>query len=469
MRDLTPLLEPASVAVIGASTNPNKSGGILLNNIIKGGYQGRIYPINPRATEVQGYPAYPSIEAVPEPVDCVFVVLPRAAVREALEACARKGCRSAVIITAGYREVGDEGAVEQEAITELARTTGLRVIGPNTIGNVCMQANLVASFVFFENWEDGPVGIFAQTGIFAGAPTVGLMSQPYQRLGVRMSVDVGNKPDVDEVDFLGYIEGRDDVKVVGLWIESIDDPAAFLEAATRIKRDKPIVVCKPGRTPAGQAASASHTGSLAGDDRVLDAGLKQYGLVRAYDFEEFVHTLKAFSYQAPPKGNRLGIVTYTGALGVIATDEAVENGFELARWAPETRERLQALAPAWQPVGNPADLWVALDVVDARRAHEEAIEAALVDPNTDAVLTIPLIVPAADFEGVREAFAGLRERHPDKPLFMVAYGGPVRERWLHEIEGLGIPVFPSTRLALRTLAAMRRYAEARENVYVRPA
>ncbi len=465
MRDLTPLLEPASVAVIGASTNPNKSGGFLLHNIIQGGYRGRIYPINPRAPEVQGYTAYASIEDVPEAVDAAFIVLPRAGVREALEACARKGVKSAVIITAGYREVGEEGALEQAAITELARTTGLRVIGPNTIGMVCQQSGLLASFVPFEHWQDGPVAIFAQTGIFAGAPTVGLMAEPYQRLGIRMSVDVGNKPDVDEVDFLHYVANRDDVRVVGMYLESIADPAAFLEIATRVKRDKPIVIFKPGRTPEGARASASHTGSLAGDDRVLDAGLRQYGLIRAYDFEEFVALLRAFAYQPVARGPRLGIVTYSGALGVVATDEAIDNGLQITTWSPATQAELQKLAPAWQPVGNPADLWVALDVVDARQAHEAAIEAALADPGTDGVLSIILAVPVADFDGVRDAFAGLRARHPDKPLCLVLYGGPVREKWLREIEGLEIPVFASSRLAVRALAAMTRYAQARDRLY----
>jgi len=465
MRDLTALLEPASVAVIGASTNPDKSGGMLLANIVRGGYAGRIYPINPRATEILGHRAYPSIESVPEPVDVAFVVLPRPAVRQALEACARKGVGSAVVITAGFREVGAEGALEQEAITQLARSSGLRVIGPNTIGLVAMQSKLLASFVPFPDWQDGRIAIFAQTGIFAGAPMLGLMSARHQRIGVRMSVDVGNKPDVDEVDFLGYVAPRNDVGVVGLYLESIADPAAFLALATAIKREKPVVVFKPGRTPAGAAASASHTGSLASDDRILDAGLRQYGLVRAADFEEFIAFLRAFSYQRPPRGSRVGIVTFTGGLGVVAADEAADSGLELVRWAPETQTRLQQLVPPWQPVGDPADLWVALDVVEPRRAHEEAFDAALSDPNVDAVLGIVLVVPGADFEGVREAFAGLRERHPDKPLFLVLYGGPLRERWLDALEGLNIPVFESSRLALRTLAAMRGYAAARDRVY----
>lgn len=461
MRDLKPLLEPASVAVIGASTSAGKPGGLLLRNIIQGGYKGRIYPINPRSAEVMGHRAYPDIEAVPEAVDAAFVVLPRHAARAAIEACARKGVRAAIVITAGFREIGPEGAAEQDALAEIARRSDLRIIGPNTIGMMCMQAALRASFVVFEDWQDGPVAIFAQTGIFAGAPMLGLMSQPYQRIGLRMSIGAGNKPDVDEVDFLGYVEPREDVKVVGLHLESIRNVEAFVEVAARVRRRKPIVVFKPGRTPAGAAASAAHTGSPPVDDRMVDAAIHQAGLTRARDFEEFIAFLRAFSYQPLPHGNRLGIVTYSGALGVAASDEATDNGFSLATWAPTTRQRLQALVPGWQPVGNPADLWVALDTVDARRAHEEAFEAAMADPGTDAVLGIVLAVPAAEFEGVRDAFAGIRARHPDKPLFLVLYGAAVRERWMREIEGLQVPVFPSSGLALRALGAMRRHAAGR--------
>ncbi len=461
MRDLAPLLEPASVAVVGASTNPNKSGGLLLKNIVQGGYKGRIYPINPRATEILGHRAYPSVEALPAPVDAAFIVVPRQAVRAALEACARKGVRSAIIITAGYREVGGEGAVEQEAIAGIARRTGIRVIGPNTIGMVCLQARLLATFVPFEDWQDGPVAVFAQTGIFAGAPMLGVMSQPYQRLGLRMSIDAGNKPDVDEVDFLGYVADREDVQVVGLHLESIADLEAFLRAARRVTARKPVVLFKPGRTAAGAAASTAHTGSTPGDDALLDAGLRQAGLIRAYDFEEFIAFLRAFSSQPIPRGERLGIVTYSGALGVVASDEAVEHGLALACWAPETQARLQGLVPEWQPVGNPADLWVAVDTVGARTAQAGALEAVLADPYTDALLAIILAVPAADFEDVRDAFATMREAHPDKPLFLVLYGGPVRERWLREIEGLNIPVFPGSGLAIRALRAMCRYAAGR--------
>lgn len=459
------LMAPASLAIIGASTNANKSGGLLLSNIVNGGYQGRIYPVNPHADSILGLRAYPSIDDLPEATDIAFIVLPRDAVMHALEACVRRGVRSAVVVTAGYGEVGPDGAADQARITELARASGLRVIGPNTIGMVCMPSHLLASIVPFDHWEEGDVAIFAQTGIFAGAPQVGLMSQPYLRLGVRFSVDVGNKPDVDEMDFLAFVAGRADVSVIGIYLESIHDPLSFLSFASQVKRDKPIVVLKPGRTQAGARASVSHTGSMATDDRVIDAGLRQCGLVRAADHEEFLALLTAFSWQPVPAGPRLGLVTYSGGLGAIAADEAVEQGLQLACWGGDAQQRLESLVPRWQPVGNPADLWVALDVVDARRAHEEALEAALADPGVDSVVAILLATPASDFDGFRAAFVGLRDRHPDKPLLLVIYGGSVRDRWMKELDGLRIPVFPSSRLAIRTLSTMYWYSSVKGNLH----
>jgi acetyltransferase len=463
--NIDPLMAPTSVAIIGASTNPAKPGTALMRNVVAGGYAGRIYPVNLHATEILGHRAYPSIEDVPEPVDIAFVAVPREAVLAALEGCARKGVRSAVVITAGYSEVGGSGAKDEARIAKLARGGGMRVIGPNTIGMVCTPCNLIATFVPFDHWEDGDVAIFAQTGIFAGAPHAGLMAQPFQRLGVRFSIDAGNKPDVDEIDFLAYVADRPDVGVIGLYLESLRNPERFLSVASQVKSRKPIVVLKPGRTRAGAAASASHTGSMAMDDRVLDAGLEQCGLVRAVDYDDFITLLRAFSWRTAAVGPRLGIVTHSGALGIIAADEAIEHGLEIAKWAADTRARLQAVLPEWQPVADPVDLGAVFDGPHARWVQEEALDASLSDTTVDAVLAIVLATPGAEFEGIREAFAGLRDRHPSKPLLLVVYGGSSRDHWMRELEGLQIPVFGSSNAALRALSAVNWYEASKDRLH----
>jgi acyl-CoA synthetase (NDP forming) len=457
MRDLTPLLAPRSVAVIGASTNPAKSGGILFKNIATGGFAGRLYPINPRADAVMGHRAYPHIRETPGPVDLAFIVLPRAAVREALEDCATAGVRCVCIITAGFGEVG--GRRDEATLSEIVRAGRLLAIGPNTIGVVAARHRLFGSFVPFPAWQPGPISIFAQTGIFAGAVMLQEMSQAVQRPGVGLSIDAGNKIDVDEVDFLEFVEG--DTTVAGLYLESLRDSRAFLEMAGRVSHAKPVVVLKPGRTARGAQASASHTGALAMDDRVLDGALRQYGLVRAEDVEDFGGYLKAFAWLPPARGRRVGVVTYSGALGVMAADELVTAGLQLADFAPQTLGRIQRVLPEWQPPGNPSDLWVALDVKGNRAGHEEPFEAVLDDPETDMVLGILLAPPNADFAEIREVFGGLRAHHARKPLVLVIYGGAVRDRWVGELDGLNIPVYPTTRAAVRALRALVAYEQHR--------
>ncbi len=461
MRDITPVIAPRSVAVIGASSNPTKSGGILFKNLVDGGFEGPLHPINPRAGEVQGRKAYPNIRDVPEPVDLVFIALPREAVGDALKDCIAAGARAACIITAGFAETGEAGRRAQSALQALVRAGPLLTIGPNTIGTVNAECRLMGSFVPFPSWQTGPIALFSQTGIFAGAAMLQMMSQESQRLGIGKSVDVGNKIDVDEIDFLHFAETDTATRVVGLYLEDVRDPDTFFEVAGRVARTKPIVVLKPGRTPQGARASAFHTGSGPGDERRLEAAFAAHGLVRADDVEDFFGYLKAFSYLPLPRGRRVGVLTYSGALGVMAIDELVTAGLEAAEFGPETFRAISPVIPDWQPLANPLDLWVAVDVAGPRAAHEGPFDAVLGDPGIDMVLGIPLVPANADFPEVREVFTRLRERHPRTPLCLVIVGGARRDRWVRDLDGLGIPVYPTTRGAVRALRALARHVEYR--------
>lgn len=460
MRDITPAVAPRSVAVVGASSNTAKSGGILFKNLVEGGFAGPLHPVNPRAAEVLGRRAYPGLAALPEPVDLAFIVLPRDGVEPALRDCVTSGTRAACVITAGFGEADEAGRRAEAAIRALVRETGLLTLGPNTIGTINADIRLMGSFVPFPRWERGPVALFAQTGVFAGNVMLQEMSRPAQRLGVGKSVDAGNKVDVDEVDFLRWVATDPATTVVGLYLEDLREPGAFLPLAAEVGRTRPIVVLKPGRTAEAAAASARHTGARAADDAALDAALAAQGILRADDVEDFLAYLRVLSTQPPPRGPRLGIVTYSGALGVVATDQALGAGLRLAELGPQTRARVASVVPGWVPVANPADLWVAVDA-GARAAAETPLDAVLGDPGVDMLLGVLLAAPVADFEGFGEVFAGLRRRHPDVPMALVMVGGAVRDRWLGELEGLGLPVFDSTRQAVRALAALARYARAR--------
>ncbi len=446
------------MAIIGASSSPEKSGYTLLKNIVDGGFAGPIYPINPKAKEILGRRAYPSIGDVPGPVDLAFIVLPREVVADTIRACQAKGVGAAVIITAGFREAGGDGPKYQDDLAAVIRAGDTRVIGPNTIGMVTMASRLIGTFVPYRHWKDGTVSLMSQTGLFAGALMNELMRADVQRLGVGKSLPVGNKIDVDEVDFLAYTRQDPATRVIGLHLEGIRDLPGFLKELEATSREKPVVVLKAARTEAGARAAASHTGSAPVDMAELHRGLVACGVPRARDIEEFMATLKAFVWQPLPRGPRVGVVTWTGAQGVLAVDEIVEAGLEPAAFTAETGRRLAGLLPAWQAADvNPVDVWAAAERA-AREVTEGTLDATLADPGTDAVLALILAIEGVDFPEVRPVFEGLQARHPNKPLYLVIYGSGVKTRWLQEIEGLDIPVFANSRLAVAALAAATHYA-----------
>jgi acetyltransferase len=293
--------------------------------------------------------------------------------------------------------------------------------------------------------------------MFAGIMAQGLMSRSAQRPGLHVSLPFGNKMDVDETDFLEYAEADPAVEVIGLHLEAIRRPPAFLQTAARVAARKPVVVFKSGRSEFGARAAASHTGSLAANDVLVEAAFRQAGLLRAYGAEEFLGTLKAFAMQPLPRGPRVGVLTTSGAWGVMAADELIEAGLRPAQLQGETCDRVRRLLPEWAPVQNPLDFWMAL-AADSRRGHAEVFAAVLADPGVDAVLAILSPYEPTDFAGVREVFAEMRSRHPVKPLLISLYGGAVAQRWEGELEGLRIPIYESTAVPAKALGAMYRYA-----------
>ena len=466
--DIRAILEPRSIAVIGASSNPTKTGHILFKNILVNGFPGKVYPINPTADEILGVKAYPNILAVPEDIDMVFFLLPGHFVSTLFEDCKKKGVKAACIIAAGFAEVGEEGRKAQEELAVLVKKTGVRCLGPNSIGMINMDQPLMGSFILFENWKDGPISLAAQSGIFAGAVADDIMTRTVQKLGIGKSVIFGNKLDLDETDFTEWAWKDEQTEVITIHIEGMNDPRRFLSVVNKAKKDKPIIVLKPGRTPAGAKASESHTGSLALDDTLVDHAFRQYGVIRAYDLEEFVEFMKAFSYQPVPKGNRVGIVTFSGANGVLCSDELTEHGFEVVEFSDKSRKRMKKFLPEWQPAHNPLDLWASLGGAGNRRTHEEGIMSVLSDENVDAVIVVLLALANAEFDGIREIYQRARDEYPDKPVYSVIIGGAVRERWVNEIDGLNMPVFETTRIAVKCLAAARFYDEQRDQLQPDP-
>jgi acyl-CoA synthetase (NDP forming) len=452
MRDIRPLVAPRSIAVIGASANPAKSGGVLFENLVKGNFKGSLYPINRTAAEIMGRRAYPMLGEVPEKVDLVFIVLPQQHVEEAITQCVAAGARAACIITAGFSEAGEKGRAAEERLRAIARSSGLLLAGPNTIGMVNAEVAMMGSFVHFPRWQAGGVSLFTQTGIFTGALMLQIMSSS-EPLPVGKSIDVGNKIDVDELDFLNYVADDPATEVVGFYLESIRNPPAFFDKARAVRRTKPILVLKPGRTGAGSEASASHTGSPVADDESLDGMFRACGLARAEDEDEFLNTLRALTLLPRPRGRRVAVATTSGALGVIATDLVVANGLELARFEATTLAAMRGILPDWLEPTNPFDFWIGIDIKGARAAHEVGLTAVLADPSVDLVLCTLLAPANADFAEFGDLMRRLRRTY-DKPVVMVIYGGDARERWSKSLEGTGILVLPTARAAARALALL---------------
>jgi acetate---CoA ligase (ADP-forming) len=453
MRDITPLVAPRSIAVIGASSNPNKAGGMLFSNLARGGFPGKLYPINANSKEVMGFTAYPTVADVPETIDLVYVVVPRQHVESAIQQCAAAGARAACIVTAGFSERGKDGLSDEKRLREIAQASNLLLAGPNTIGMVNADCGMMGSFVHFPRWEKGGVSLFLQTGIFTGGVALYVMAANTQRLPMSKSIDVGNKIDVDEIDFLDYAASDPDTKVVGLYLERIDDQALFLAKAEALRKKKPIVVLRPGRTKEGAVASIAHTGSPLAERGDFDAELARRGIVKAEDEEEFVDALRALAFLPRAKGKRVGIATTSGALGVISTDLVVENGLAMASFSPETLKTMRTIIPDWMEPANPCDFWVSVDIKGGREAHETALSAVFADPHVDLVLCTLLAAATADFPEFGPLLKRLRATH-DKPAALVIYGGPDRDRWLDALEGSNVPVFGSSRAAVKALAAV---------------
>ena len=462
MPALSPLLEPRSIAVVGASASAEKPGHIILKNILENGFAGAVHPVNLRGGEILGRRAYPSLSETPGEVDLAILVLPRPSVLGVLNEAASRGVRAAVIVSAGFAEVGQEGRRLQAGLQEVAVRTGIRCLGPNTIGFLNRPNRLIATFIPFRDWQDGPISLMGQWGIFAGALGDDLMARDSQRLGIGKNVSFGNMMDLDEVDFLEYCAQDPKTGLLGIHVEAMRRPERFFALAREVCGEKPVILLKPGRTAEGADAASRHTGEPATDEGQVREGAARSGVVRARDLDEFLGFLLGFIRQPLPPGARVAVLSYSGGSSILAVDELTEAGLTLARLSKETRRRLGNLLPDWQPVFDPTDIGVAQGH-ENRKTHGEALAAVLDDPGVDAVLYILCAVPNSDFDGVGETFRNAVSKHPEKPVFLVAMGGAVKRAWLREMEDARLPVYPTTSLPIRTLGAMHRLALFRKN------
>ncbi len=464
MKNLDGIFSPSSIAVIGASTTPGKVGHDIFVNIMRGGYKGVLYPVNPATRSINSIRSYGSIGEIPESIDLAMIILPPKAALKAVDESIQKGAKGVVIVSAGFREVGPEGLAIENQVAGLCREAGVPLVGPNCLGviNPLPQISMNASFSA-RMPALGNISFVSQSGALC---TSVLDFAAHRDFGFSKFISIGNKADVDETDVLEYLYHDPDTSVVMVYIEELRDGDRFVEVVRRMtagERRMPVLVIKSGRTSAGAKAAASHTGAIAGTEAVYDAIFKQAGVIRVDTVNDLFDYANAFSFkqESPvgkvkrklPAGNRVAIVTNAGGPGIIATDMTISSDLELAELSEETVSFLKEHLPSSANFHNPVDV-----IGDAGYVrYEKAIEGVLKDDNVDGVLVVLTPQSMTDAKGTAEAVVR-SARGTNKPIVCSFMGVVDVSEGVRYLQQNGYPVYQFPENAAKSLGALNRYA-----------
>jgi len=439
--NLNAVFNARNVAVVGASENPDKTGYQVLSNIIDGGFRGEIYPINPKSNEILGIQCYSTLSAVPDDIDLVVVIVPAKFVPDVMRQAAEKHAKGAVIISGGFREIGNV-ELEQE-VMQIANENNIAVIGPNCQGINYTPNHLCATWPLMTS--QGSMAIIAQSGTI-GAAMAGWAEE--DAIGFTSVVALGNKSGVGEIELLDYFADDSATKVIALNIEGVADGTLFIETAKRALAKKPVVVLKPGRTTRGAEAAASHTKSIAGSDQIFDAVCRQIGLIRAEGIAEFYDFAKILGMLTKPAGNRLMVVTSSGGSGILAADTADDLGILIEKPEQIIIEQLRTVLPNQCVLSNPLDL---TGDATAQR-YLDALEVVVQSETVDAYL----VIFGDPIEHAAETIAKIRSMTSKPILAAFLGGGEVQKREVPLLNVAGVPVFPTPERAVRALGALLR-------------
>jgi len=449
--------DPEGIAVIGATPNPLKGGYAILKNLVSG-YKGNIYPVNSNYSDIEGIPCYPSVRAVPGHVDLAIVFIPARHVPAALEDCAAKGVQGVMIESGGFAETGHDGALLQQSLKDISKRTGIRLWGPNCMGLVDAVGGYVFSFMDPRSLRQGllipgKVSLVVQSGLLSAGFLVDVMS--HRLMGVSKVCSVGNKIDVNECDLLSYLIQDANTEVIGHYLESFSDGRRFTELCRR--STKPIVVLHGGKSKKGAEAAMSHTASLAGNHKIISGALAQAGVAEAGDFHQMMDICRSLAAKPRPasRSGRIAVLTFSGGSGIVASDFIEERGLTVAELSRDTKDALGRLFPDWMPVGNPVDLWPAIDKHSGTNVdvYSAALSAVLSDPAVDAVFLhafaghSQLVISVTDI--------AKQARAAGKPVFVWLLGRQEEAlRFNAEALSCGIPVFHEISRAVECLAAV---------------
>jgi acetyltransferase len=453
-KELDAIFRPKSIAVVGASKKKGKIGREIIHNLIEGEFEGKVFPINPNADVIHSIKCYKSLLDAPDEIDMAVVVVPKEAVMDVMQECKQKGVKGVVLITAGYKERGEEGAKREEELKRFARSAGILLVGPNCMGVVNADPDVKMNTTFA-----GAKPLPGKTLFISQSGALGQAIIDYSRevnIGLSKFASLGNRADVSVNDILNYCADDPNVELILLYLESFGNPRNFIKIARELSRRKPIIAVKSGRTAAGAKAAVSHTGSLAGLDVAVDALFEQCGVLRAATIEELFDMAKGFAEQPRPKGNRVAILTNAGGPAILATDALAARGLQIAPLSPGTQERLRKIVSPEASVANPVDMTGS----STAEQYTECMEVILGDERVDSLLVI--FVPPI-FLHTREVAAAIaqgKERNAGKPILACFMTGEHEEEGgLDVLKESKIPNYTYPESAAIALSGLERYRQ----------
>jgi acyl-CoA synthetase (NDP forming)/GNAT superfamily N-acetyltransferase len=441
---------PKSIAVIGASDVKGKLGYNVFWNLIHHDFPGRLYPVNPNKETIKGVKSYKSVLDIPDPVDMAIIIVPAKAVETAIISCCQKGIKYIVVESAGFAETGEEGKAAQERIEKIIRAHGCRVLGPNCSGVINTHHNMVQSIGLLDDLRKGNVGMIAQAGVYAAGILTGLS----HILDFGIVATIGNKMDINETDILEYLSDDDHISVIVMYMEDIRSGKRFVEVARRAAVRKPVIILKTGRTEAGKKAVSSHTASMAGNDVINDAAFRQSGIIRARDNEHLFALTRAFSKQPVPKGNGVLVITYTGSLGVAATDMLYLSDMRLAALEPYFQKRLKKVLPDYASTGNPIDCSFSMTPQQVKDLIEIGVES-------NDVQSFIVIIQGEMLSSFVEVMKSID--YKEKPVVCCVACKEFMIDDVVKMEQAGIPVYSTAEMAAEVLSQMYHYNVRRQS------
>jgi acyl-CoA synthetase (NDP forming) len=444
---------PQSVAVVGATATPGKIGFMLMAGLLEGGYPGRVYPVNPGQKALFGRTAYPSVSAIPGPVDLVLISIPAALTLPVVKESIAKGAKGVVLVSGGFGEVGTEAGRDLQAeLRELAKSSPTKIIGPNTLGVTNPALNLNATFqTTFNLLKPGKVAVVAQSG---GMCTHIVHALTNHNVGVSKAMSLGNRVGLDFDEMVTYLGQDEETGVIALYIEGLERPRDLLAAARAVVKSKPVVVLKSGRGAGLEHATLSHTGALAGSYQIYRAAFQQNGIMAVDTVTALIDILKALAYQPPAPGNRVAIISVQAGPGIVTADRCREMGLVLAQFSPETKNKLRQKISLLNSVDNPVDAaWVSTNPGDCR----EVLDTVLRDPGVDALIVGSVFLDAN--MGLMWALTETTDCHKKPVVVFLDSPGMIAQKEITALENRGFPTFSLPDRAVTGLAGLVRYGE----------